>query len=81
MKIVKPKAPKGYRLLKDGISKNKKNDLIWTIDDYLTGYEWIDVINVLILSGSPLVTGKTYYEPKTGDTWNAFRCRKKRKKK
>lgn len=77
MKPKKPKLPKGYRFLKDGKSKNKDEDLVWgTITVLSEG--WISVKTLVILPGSPLAIGKTYYEPKIQDTWNAFRCRKKK---
>ncbi len=78
MKLTRPKLPKGYRFLKDGKSKNKDNDLVWAIDEDLPKPEWVRVDDILIFSTSPLATGKTYYEPKTANTWNLFRCRKKK---
>lgn len=70
MKIEKPKTPKGYRLLKDGVDKTSETDFVWAMayDDLChewTSAKYLDRLN-----------GEIYHEHKDLSDWYQFRCRK-----
>ena len=70
MKIVKPKVPKGYRLLKDGVDKTSENDYIWLMAPDDLCWEWTSAKYLDRLNG------KIYHEHKKPEDWFHFRCRK-----